>query len=532
VYSGGNKSNNIGETMNLTMGLRKAIAFDANAEALVCGDVRLDNRTFVDRVARLASALVEFGMGDDDRVAMLAANGQHYIEYYFGVLWGGGVIVPINSRFALPEMIEQIRDAGPTVLIVDENFADIGAQLAEAAPSVKALLYAGAGEAPPKAVNYEAVLAAARPREDALRGGEQLACIFYTGGTTGRSKGVMLSHRNLWANAVVTAGRLGLDASMVSLHAGPLFHLAAGARVFTTAMLGGKHVVIPRFTPADALNAIVRDRVTVATFVPTMLSMLLELPNLASYDLSSLRMITYGASPMPETVLAECMRRFPSVDFAQSYGMTELSPVATILGPEDHLPDAPKRHLRSAGRAISSAEIKVVDARDRELPCGEIGEILVRGPMVMQGYWNKPELSAETLRGGWMHTGDSGYFEPDGYLYIADRIKDMIISGGENVYSTEVENAICAHPDVLQCAVIGIPDQRWGESVHAVVVRRQAAVLTGDDIVAHCRGLIAGYKCPRSVDVREQPLPLSSVNKINKAELRAPFWKDRTRQVN
>jgi acyl-CoA synthetase (AMP-forming)/AMP-acid ligase II len=394
------------------------------------------------------------------------------------------------------------------------------------------LLYVGSGEAPPKAVNYEAALATVRPREDAVRGGEQLACIFYTGGTTGRSKGVMLSHQNLWANAVVTAGRFGFDASMVSLHAGPLFHLAAGARVFTTAMLGGKHVVIPRFTPTDALNAIVRDRVTVATFVPTMLSMLLELPDLASYDLSSLRMITYGASPMPETVLVECMRRFPAVRFAQSYGMTELSPVATILGPEDHLPDAPKRHLRSAGRAISSAEIKVVDARDRELPCGEIGEIVERGPMVMQGYWNKPELSAETLRGGWMHTGDSGYFEPDGYLYIADRIKDMIITGGENVYSTEVENAISAHPDVLQCAVIGLPDERWGESVHAVVVRRPAAVLTGEDIVAHCRGLIAGYKCPRSVDVREQPLPLSSVNKINKAELRAPFWKDRTRQVN
>src|SRR4051794_36351650 len=222
--------------MNLTMGLRKAIAFGGNAEALVCGDVRLDHRTFVDRVARLAAALRELGMGDGDRVAMLAANGQHYIEYYFGVLWGGGVIVPINSRFALPEMIEQIRDAGPTVLIVDGNFAEIGAQLAEAAPSVKALLYAGSGKAPGKAFDYEAVLAGAQPCEDALRGGDDLACIFYTGGTTGRSKGVMLSHRNLWANVAVTAGRLGFDASMVSLHAGPLFHLAAGARVFTTAM--------------------------------------------------------------------------------------------------------------------------------------------------------------------------------------------------------------------------------------------------------------------------------------------------------
>jgi long-chain acyl-CoA synthetase len=212
--------------------------------------------------------------------------------------------------------------------------------------------------------------------------------------------------------------------------------------------------------------------------------------------------------------------------------MTELSPVATILGPEDHMPDAPRRRLRSAGRPLFSAEVKVADAEGRELPFGQVGEILVRGPMVMKGYWNQPELTAETLRGGWMHTGDSGYFESDGYLYIADRIKDMIISGGENVYSTEVENAICSHPDVLQCAVIGIPDPRWGEAVHAVVVRRPAASLTGADIVAHCRSLIAGYKCPRSVDIRDEALPLSSVNKINKAELRTPFWSGHTRRVN
>ncbi len=518
--------------MNLTTGLRKATRFGSDADALVCGDVRLDRRTFVDRVARLASALRELGMGDGDRVAMLAANGQHYIEFYFAVLWGGGVIVPINSRFALAEMIEQVRDASPVALIVDDNFADAGAQLAEIAPSIKALLFAGTGPAPATATDYERALASAPPIDDRMRSGEDLACIFYTGGTTGRSKGVMLSHRNMWANAVVTAGRFGFDDTMVSLHAGPLFHLAAGARVYTTAMVGGKHVVIPRFTPGEVLAAIARDKVTVATFVPTMLSMLLELPDLDSYDLSSLRMITYGASPMPEAVLTECMRRFPAVRFSQSYGMTELSPVATVLGPEDHMPDAPRHRLRSAGRPISSAEVKVVDAQDRERPNGEIGEVLVRGPMVMQGYWNKPELTAETLRGGWMHTGDSGYFDSDGYLYIADRIKDMIISGGENVYSTEVENAIASHPDVLQCAVIGIPDPRWGEAVHAVVVRRAAAALTGEAIIAHCRDLIAGYKCPRSVEIRDDALPLSSVNKINKAELRAPFWEGRTRQVN
>jgi long-chain acyl-CoA synthetase len=206
--------------------------------------------------------------------------------------------------------------------------------------------------------------------------------------------------------------------------------------------------------------------------------------------------------------------------------------VATILSPEDHLPDAPAERLRSAGRPISSAEVKIVDADDCELPVGSIGEIVVRGPMVMQGYWKQPKLTAQTLRGGWMHTGDSGYFSPDGYLYVADRIKDMIISGGENVYSIEVENAISTHPDVLQCAVIGIPNPRWGEAVHAVVVLHAAATVSAEDIQAHCRGLIAAYKCPRSVAFRNGPLPLSSVNKINKSELRAPFWKDRVSQVN
>jgi long-chain acyl-CoA synthetase len=328
-----------------------------------------------------------------------------------------------------------------------------------------------------------------------------IACLFYTGGTTGRSKGVMLSHGNLWANAIATIAHLGLDDSLVHLHSGPLFHLGAGGRVYATAVAGGKHVVISRFTPEHALSTIAREKVTVATFVPTMLSMLLQLPDLNRYDLSSLRLITYGASPMPEAILQECLRRLPQVRFAQSYGMTELSPVATMLGTEQHSLNAPPGRLRSAERPVYSAEVRIVDADDKELPRGEIGEIVVRGPIVMQGYWRKPELTAQTLRGGWMHTGDSGYFDDEGFLFIADRIKDMIISGGENVYSIEVENAICSHPDVAQCAVIAIPDQRWGEAVHAIVVPRAGvATLSAESIVMHCRTLIAGYKCPRSID--------------------------------
>ena len=518
--------------MNLTMGLRKAIQFRGDAEALICGDVRLSHRAFADRVARLGAALRELGMRDGDRVAMLAANGIAYIEFYFGVLWGGGVMVPINSRFALAEMLEQAADCTPTVLICDRDHREMAEAVMQTTSSIRAMICVDSDTVSAGVYDYESLLAATKPCSDALRSGEDLACIFYTGGTTGRAKGAMLSHRNLWANVVVTAAVLGFDETMVSLHAGPLFHLGAGARVYTTGVLGGRHVVLPRFTPADVLAAIARERVTVATFVPTMLAMMLELPDLDRYDLSSLRLITYGASPMPPTVLAECMRRFPTVRFAQSYGMTELSPVAAILTPADHMPGTPPQRLRSAGRPISSAEVMIADPQDHECPQGQVGQILVRGPMVMQGYWNKPELSAETLRGGWMHTGDSGYFDADGYLYVVDRIKDMIISGGENVYSTEVENAIATHPGVAQCAVIGIPSERWGETVHAVVTRRAGTALSEADVIAHCRTLIAGYKCPRSVEVRDDPLPLSSVNKINKALLRAPFWADRTRQVN
>ena len=522
--------------MTLTMGLRRSLALDANAEALVSEEARLTRREMVDRVARLAAALLDLGMQDGDRVAMLAPNGQRYVEFYFGVLWGGGIVVPVNSRFALTEMIEQVRDAEPVVLIVEGAFVDIGEELARSVPSIKALLIAGKADASrhdARSVGYEDALHAAKPAPDAMRREDDIACLFYTGGTTGRSKGVMLSHGNLWANAMATIAHLHLDDSLVHLHSGPLFHLGAGGRVYATAVAGGKHVVISRFTPEQALSTIAREKVTVATFVPTMLSMLLQLPDLERYDLSSLRLITYGASPMPEAVLRECMRRLPHMRFAQSYGMTELSPVATMLGTEQHTLNAPPGRLRSAGRPVYSAEVRIVDPSDNDVPRGQVGEIVVRGPIVMKGYWRQPELTAQTLRGGWMHTGDSGYFDDEGFLFIADRIKYMIISGGENIYSIEVENAICSHPDVSQCAVIGIPDQRWGEAVHAIVVPRAGvATLSAESIVMHCRTLIAGYKCPRSIDLRDEPLALSSVNKVDKAVLREPFWKDRTRQVN
>jgi long-chain acyl-CoA synthetase len=298
--------------MTLTMGLRRSLALDGGAEALVSEETRLSRREFVDRVARLAAALRNLGMRDGDRVAMLAANGHRYVEFYFGVLWGGGVIVPINSRFALAEMIEQARDAEPAVLIVDDAFTAMAEELAKNVPSIAALVIAGnatTGNRAVKSIGYEDALGAAKPIADAMRKESDLACLFYTGGTTGRSKGVMLSHGNLWANAMATIAHLGLDEGLVHLHSGPLFHLGAGARVYTTAVAGGKHVVVSRFTPQQALATIAREKVTVATFVPTMLACL-ELPDLEPRPVQPaadhLRRLADA-----EPVLQECLRRRP-----------------------------------------------------------------------------------------------------------------------------------------------------------------------------------------------------------------------------
>lgn len=266
--------------------------------------------------------------------------------------------------------------------------------------------------------------------------------------------------------------------------------------------------------------------------VPTMMTMILNDPDLPKYDLSSLRLISYGGAPMPAATLAALIARLPHVKFAQAYGMTELSPACTYLEPADHSLDPAKaKRLASGGRAALGIDVRIHDPEGREVPRGTIGEIVVSGGTVMKGYWRQPELTAEALRGGYMHTGDLGYMDEDGYVFVMDRLKDMIVSGGENVYTVEVENAILKHPAVRECAVIGIPDDRWGEAVHAVIALKANMTATPEDLLDHCRGLISAYKCPRSIEFRQQ-MPLSAANKILKSELRRPYWEGRTRNVN
>jgi acyl-CoA synthetase (AMP-forming)/AMP-acid ligase II len=370
------------------------------------------------------------------------------------------------------------------------------------------------------------------PVPDSLRRGDDLAGIFYTGGTTGFPKGVMLSHTNMCSSALSVYSDEVVCEGGTYLHVAPMFHLADMGFSQAQWLAACSHTILASFEPRSVLDTLARDRVTSVLLVPTMIQMLVDHPAIDEpRDLSALKTIIYGSSPISEALIERVMAILPGVSFVQGYGMTELAPIATINTAYYHSVEGRKLgKLQSAGRAARCMEVRIVDVDDREVARGTLGEVVVRGPNVMLGYWNKPELTALAIRDGWMHTGDGAWMDEDGFIFIADRLKDMIVSGGENVYSGEVENALARHPAVAACAVIGIPDERWGETVHAVVVTKAGAEVAGDDLIAHCRTLIAGYKCPRSIAFVEQ-LPLSGAGKVLKAVLREPFWRGRTRRV-
>jgi long-chain acyl-CoA synthetase len=482
----------------------------------------------LDQAARLAGGLRRLGVAPGDRVAVLAHNCDRYIDLYLAIPWCGGVVAHLNWRWNVLENAYAIEDCRPKVLFVDDATpADDVARLRAAAPS---MVVVGLGRALEGVLPFDAVLA--DPIEDARRSGDDLLAIYYTGGTTGRSKGVMLSHDGIVRNCS-NARRLGLipDAARV-LTIAPLFHLGAGSCVTLTMLAGGTIILDKAFDPERALLMIERLGATDAFLVPTMIAMLLEHPAFRPERLASLRRIAYGSSPISAETLDRVLNVAPHIDFYQAYGMTEVCCTATVLLPQYHVGShRVAGHHRSAGSAIPEVELMIVDEQGAPLPAGTVGEIWIGGRTLMLGYWNQPEATDAVLRDGWMHSGDGGYLDEHGLLYVVDRLKDMIVSGGENIYSAEVENALSRHPAVVQCAVIGVPDERWGERVHAVVSVRLNAAVTEEDIIEHCRSLIGRFKCPRSVEFRLDPLPMSAAGKILKHELRGKHWQGQSRQV-
>ncbi len=444
--------------------------------------------------ASLADRLARLDLEPGTRVGILAANTRAHAEAWLGVPAAGGVIVSLNYRLAPEELRFIAEDAQLSMLITDRD-ADLGCPVVE---------WGDLLSGPP------------RPPRDLPP--DTLAAISYTGGTTGRPKGVMLSHGNLLANAQHNLAATGHRADQRWLHVCPMFHVAGIANLLACTWVGAEQVLLPRFDAAAVLETIERERITHTVLVPTMLAMLLDAPGADDADVSSLRHVQYAASPISAQLQRRVLERLPDCDVAQFYGMTEAAPTVTHLTPQDHRRGGPR--LASVGTPVPGVEVEV----------RELGELWVRGPNVMLGYWNRPDATAEALVDGWYRSGDIVTTDDDGYLYLVDRARDMIITGGENVYSLEIEAVLLRHPAVAEAAAFGVPDDRWGEAVHAVVVPREP--VTADALLDHCRAAIAGFKVPREIELRDEPLPKSGAGKVLKARLREPFWEGRERRVN
>ena len=508
--------------MVLMNGLRRAARLYPGRRAILHDRSALTWHQFFQRVLCFGQALKALGVQRGDRVAILSLNSPRYLEAYYATAAIGAVVVPLNIRWGPDETAFTLRDSGANVLILDDRFAHVRCE------TVSVIVFSGDGECPPDAHPYEKILAAAEPTAEPDVNEDDLAGLFYTSGTTGGPKGVMLTHRNLFTHALQMIAETGINQDWVWLHAAPMFHLANGAMMYALVFMGASHCFLPVFEPEALLQAIERHKVTAVILVPTMWNALINHPSLNRYDTSSLQWAMYGASPMPIELLRRCRERFGPI-FLQGYGMTESSPVITLLRKEDH--DLEARHIASAGRAAIGVELRVVDDQDRDVPVGTPGEIVMRGPNRMKGYWRRPEASAEVLRGGWLHTGDIGALDEDGFLYILDRKKDMIKTGGENVYSPEVESVLASHPGIMEAVVFGVPDAKWGESIKAAVVLRPDFSATPEDIISWCRARLTHFKCPASVDFHEA-LPKGGTGKVQKNVLRAPYWEGHAKGVN
>jgi long-chain acyl-CoA synthetase len=492
--------------------LQRGVTVAPGRDAVVDGETHLTFVELDERARRLSAAMRGLGLEAGDRIALLLANGHRYIECYVALPAAGFVIVPLNSRLSEAELRYILVDAGVRLLITDRatGVDEVVERVVRVPDEYDGLIAA--------ASDFTAV--STDVAEDSLAG------LFYTGGTTGPAKGVMLTHRSLIANMWNTLVHTGLSPDDRYLVMAPMFHAAGTVAVLACLALGASEITVPAFDAALVLDTIEAEQATVTLGVPTMLVALIEEQRRRRRDTSSLRLICHGASPIAVETIRRCREAFPTAAMTHLYGATETAPLATALSDEHLHLDGPL--ARSCGQAVIGVEIAIEGADGTVAGPGDVGEVVIRGSNLMTGYWNKPDETGAALRDGWYHSGDLGYLDDHGHLFLVDRAKDMIITGGENVYSTEVEQALMTHPAVLECAVYGIPHETWGEAVAASVVLTEAVPV--DELQDHCRGLIAGFKVPRHIDAVDA-LPKSAAGKILKRELREPYWAGRDVRV-
>ncbi|MGE5842747.1 MAG: long-chain-fatty-acid--CoA ligase [Deltaproteobacteria bacterium] len=479
-----------------------------------------------DRVNRLASSLLDSGLRKGDRIGVLLHNGHPFLEIYFAAAKTGGIFCPYNNHFKKSELKDIFDYSTPRYLFVDSDFVEMVSALKPELKTVEKIICLQKTSLP-FMEDYEAFMALGRREEPGSKVQEDdVLSIIFTGGTTGRPKGAMRTHRHLLSNAVAGVIELKVEYDEKVLITFPMYHVACEDNIVRHSFMPNTFYIRREgaFSPEEVLAYISKERITRCQFVPTMIHSLIQAPNIAQYDLRSLRLILYAASPMPVELLKKALAVF-SCGFAQLYGQTESGPLTTVLKPEDHVLDGSEKklaRLASCGRPAINYEIRVVDAEDHDVPVGEVGEIIGRSEAMMAGYWQMPEQSAKKLRNGWLHTGDLGRMDEDGYVYMVERKDDLIISGGVNVYPREIEEILYAHPAVSEGSVIWLPDEHWGEIVKAVIVPKPGAHVTEKEIIEFCGKNLAGYKKPKSVDFWKD-LPKSPQGKILKKDIRKHY---------
>ena len=509
--------------------MKRGFMYRPERDCVIFGEQRVTYREFEKRLNKLANMLYGLGLQKGDRVSVLSENSMTAAEAMIGVEKSGMVWAPLNFRHVPAEHVYHLNNAGSRAVIMQQQFAEGIASVRDELETVEHLIVDGEGFEGMD--SYEDLMARASDKTTTVDIDEDdPVALMYTSGTTGKAKGVLHTHKSFGALATFAAIELGIQDSDVVIYVAPINH-GAGILLPPHLMMGVPNILIAHLDVDYILDVIQKEKVTTMWLAPTIIYFLLAYPNRANFDLSSLRSLPYSSAPIAVEKLKEALDTFGSV-FAQAYGLVEC-PVISMLSRDDHVvggSEEQTKRLGSAGREVIYTEVRVVDDDGSALPPGEMGEIIVNSPLVMKEYWRDPEATAQALRDGWLYTGDVGYLDDMGYLFIADRLKDMIITGGYNVYPKEVENVIFKHEAVFEAAVIGVPDETWGESVKAFVALKPGMQATEEEIIAVCKDNLASYKKPKSVDFVDA-LPKNLAGKILKTELRAPYWEGKERQV-